>query len=285
MRPSQPTRRPETARSRDDREGRLETPSAEELDVMERHLAALPVHSGGRADMDRETGVLLIRADPPGRGLDYAAAVRWSGDEWAARLAAMQRRARQEGRWPSLLVADGLTRPTDLAVRLADAGWTKLVGETTLWARRPATVPHLDPSLRLEAVTERTAADHEDLERGIFGLPAWSSTARLEGLTAGVRDGSLRAFLIRSSGAPVAVARLSLRGGSAGLYGIGVRPGRRRQGLGGLVTAIAMRAALARGGRLVWLSVEDGNTAARTLYERFGFQPGFGWSRWMAPSR
>jgi ribosomal protein S18 acetylase RimI-like enzyme len=252
---------------------------------MERHLASLPIHSGAHLHDDKELGLLLIRTEPPGQGLDYAAVVRWPGTDWEERLAAVERRARLAGTWPSLLLADGLTRPADLPASLASAGWTELGREIVLWARRPVAVPHLDPQLRLEAATQRSADEYEALERRIFGLAAWGVAARLEGLRAGIAEGSLRTFLVRSGGAPVAVARLSLLAGSAGLYGIGVAPERRREGLGGFVTAVAMRAALARGGPLVWLSVEEGNTAARSLYARLGFRPAFGWSRWMTPAR
>ncbi|CAN5736903.1 hypothetical protein BH24CHL8_BH24CHL8_10390 [soil metagenome] len=252
---------------------------------MERHLASLPVHSGARFEEDAELGSLLIRADPAGQGLDYAAAVRWPEAEWQTRLAAVERRARAAGTWPSLLLSEGLTRPAALPDRLAGLGWTELGRETAMWTRRPVAVPHLDPQLRLEAATERSAAEHEGLEARIFGLPASGAAGRVRGLSAGIADATLRAFLVRSGGVPVAVARLSLLAGSAGLYGIGVAPERRREGLGGFVTAVAMRAALARGGALVWLSVENDNAAARRLYERLGFRPAFGWSRWMAPPR
>lgn len=252
---------------------------------MERHLAALALHAGGRVWQDHDLGVLIVRGDPPGQGLDLAAMVRWPAHGWRDRLTALERRARADGTWPSLLIAEGLSRPADLPERLTEAGWRQLRQETVLWARRPVTVPHLDPRLRLEAVTQRSVAEHEALERRIFGLPATSSVPRLEGLRAGVAEGSLRAFLVRSEGEAVALARLSQLHGSAGLYGIGVAPERRRQGLGGFVTAVAMRAALALGGRLVWLSVEDDNATARRLYERLGFRPAFAWSRWLAPPR
>ena len=41
---------------------------------------------------------------------------------------------------------------------------------------------------------------------------------------------------------------------------------------------------MATGNRIVWLSVEDGNAAARHVYDKLGFQPAFGWSRWLAPA-
>lgn len=282
LRPAEPARRPDSARSRHGTDDGSDAPSSEELGAIERHLASLPIHGGGRVLDEAALGVLLVRSASAGQGLDYAAAVRWPESEWTERLAAVERRARDDGTWPSLLLADGLTLPADLPARLAGLGWTELARETALWARRPVVVPHLDPQLRLEAATERSAPEYEQLERRIFGLPAWGMAARVEGLTAGFRDGDLRAFLVRSGGVPVAVARLSQLDGSAGLYGIGVAPERRREGLGGFVTAVAMRAALARGSSLVWLSVEDGNPTARRLYERLGFRAAFGWSRWMA---
>ncbi|MDQ3407995.1 MAG: GNAT family N-acetyltransferase [Chloroflexota bacterium] len=284
MRPSAPTRRPESAQSRRDDEASPE-PSAQELDDIERHLAALPLHAGGRAWQDDDLGLLIVRVEPPGQGHDLAAMVRWPAGELRDRLAALERHARADGTWPSLLLAEGLSRPADLPARVAEAGWSQLRQETTMWTRRPVAVPHLDPRLRLEAATERSVAEYEALERRIFGLPAWDAAGRVRGLSAGIAGGTLRAFLVRSGGVAVAVARLSLLYGSAGLYGIGVAPERRREGLGGFVTAVAMRAALARGGSLVWLSVENDNAAARRLYERLGFRPAFGWSRWLAPPR
>ncbi len=252
---------------------------------MERHLASLPVHAGGRVWRDEELALLMVRAEPPGQAPDLAAMVRWPAGGWRDRLAALERRARAEGTWPSLLFAEGLSRPGDLPERLAEAGWRQLPHETVLWAGRPMTVPHLDPGLRLEAATERSVVEYEALERRVFGLPASDAAGRAHGLSTGITEGTLRAFLVRSAGVPVAVARLSLLDGSAGLYGIGVAPERRREGLGGSVTAVAMRAALALGGRLVWLSVEDDNATARRLYERLGFRAAFGWSRWLAPPR
>ncbi len=229
LRPAAPARRPESARSRDGAGDGSSGPSEDELKAIERHLASLPVHGGGHVLQDTALGVLLVRAESPGQGLDYAAAVRWPEAEWQARLAAVERRARDDGTWPSLLLADGLTRPADLPGRLAHAGWTELGRETALWARRPVVVPHLDPQLRLEAGTARSASEYEELERAIFGLPAWGVAARVRGLTAGFSDGSLRAFLVRSAGVAAAVARLSVLDGSAGLYGIGVAPERRRE--------------------------------------------------------
>jgi ribosomal protein S18 acetylase RimI-like enzyme len=144
-------------------------------------------------------------------------------------------------------------------------------------------VPHLDPSLRLEAVTGRTVAEHEALERLIFGLPAKDATQRRESLARAIADDGLRVYLLRLHGEPVAVARLSVRDGLAGLYGIGVAPAHRGHGLGTLLTVVATRAGLALGCRLVWLSVDESNAPATAMYQRLGFHPAFTWARLMAP--
>jgi ribosomal protein S18 acetylase RimI-like enzyme len=90
---------------------------------------------------------------------------------------------------------------------------------------------------------------------------------------------------VRVGDEPVAVARMSLGERDAGLYGIGVADGWRRRGMGTLVTTVATRAGLALGKRIVWLSVEDTNDAARQMYERLAFRPLFGWSRWVTRDR
>ncbi len=260
-------------------------PSRDELLGIERHLAALPVHSGARLHDDAALGMLLIQGRPAGPGLDYGAVVRWPTDGWRDRLDAFARAEREAGAWPSLLLAEGLAEPDGLEAGLAESGWSVVGWETILWTRYPAVVPHLDPTLRIEAVTDRSAAEHEALERLIFGLPATSTPFRVEGLRAGLADGTLRAFLVRSHGEPVAAARLSLTDGLAGLYAVGVAPHRRRQGLGLLITTVATRAGLASGRKLVWLSVEDGNDGARAMYESVGYRPAFRWRRWLAPPR
>jgi ribosomal protein S18 acetylase RimI-like enzyme len=188
------------------------------------------------------------------------------------------------GEWPSLVVADGLTQPPDLAQRLAAAGWVEIEHERVMWTRRPPLVPHLDPSLRVEAVTPRTAAMQQGLEQDAFGLPDARVPERLERLATAVWSGAIRGFLVLLHGAPVASARLSKGDGVAALSGISVAAAYRRRGYGTLVTAIATRAGLATGGRLVWLSVDEANTAAMSLYRGLGYEPSFSWSHWVAPA-
>jgi ribosomal protein S18 acetylase RimI-like enzyme len=285
LRPSTPPRRPDTVRPRGGTEPAVAPPSPAELDAMERHLAALPVHSGATLTEPAGLGAMLVTGPVPGPGFDYAGAVRWPVESWPARIARVERELRRHGHWPSVLLADELTRPPGLADELRSAGWTDVERETVLWVGHASIVPHLDPSLRLEAVTERNLAEHESLERRIFGLPPAHGAQRRAALARALATDDLRAYLVRLHGEPVAVARLSVRTGLAGLYGIGVAPAHRGHGLGTLVTVVATRAGLALGNRLVWLSVDRSNAAAVAVYTRLGFVPAFSWSRLMAPAR
>ena len=82
-----------------------------------------------------------------------------------------------------------------------------------------------------------------------------------------------QAFMsIRAESGVLAIARLSIADGWAGLTAVEVDPGHRRAGLGRAITAAACAEAVARGVRRVFLQVEEGNAGARALYERCGFR-------------
>jgi ribosomal protein S18 acetylase RimI-like enzyme len=77
---------------------------------------------------------------------------------------------------------------------------------------------------------------------------------------------------IRDGGEVLAIARLSIAEGWAGITAVEVSPGHRRQGLGAAITAAACLQAERRGPANVFLQVEVGNAPARALYERLGFR-------------
>jgi ribosomal protein S18 acetylase RimI-like enzyme len=82
-----------------------------------------------------------------------------------------------------------------------------------------------------------------------------------------------QAFIsIRTGSEVLAIARLSIADGWAGLTAVEVDPGHRRAGLGLAITAAACAEAARRDVRQVFLQVEVGNAAARALYERCGFR-------------
>ena len=82
-----------------------------------------------------------------------------------------------------------------------------------------------------------------------------------------------QAFMsIRAESGVLAIARLSIAGGWAGLTAVEVDPERRRAGLGLAITAAACAEAVERGVRRVFLQVEEGNGGARALYQRCRFR-------------
>ena len=82
-----------------------------------------------------------------------------------------------------------------------------------------------------------------------------------------------QAFIsIRAESGVLAIARLSIAGGWAGITAVEVDPAHRRAGLGLAITAAACAGAVARGVRQVFLQVAVDNAGARALYERCGFR-------------
>lgn len=76
----------------------------------------------------------------------------------------------------------------------------------------------------------------------------------------------------RPDGAVLAIARLSVGGGWAGITAVEVSPECRRQGLGTMITRAACAEAARRGVQRMFLQVEVDNTAAQAMYERCGFR-------------
>jgi N-acetylglutamate synthase len=74
------------------------------------------------------------------------------------------------------------------------------------------------------------------------------------------------------AGSPLAIARLSVGGGWAGITAVEVTAARRRRGLGTLITRAVCDQAARRGARQVFLQVETDNSAAQAMYGRCGFR-------------
>jgi ribosomal protein S18 acetylase RimI-like enzyme len=281
-----PIARPATARPRGAPEGASpasDPPSPAELAAIERGFAALPHYSGAEVGEVAALAAVLVRLPSRGVGYNFCACPRWTEGDVSRRLELVARLMRSQREWPALVAAEGVSQPPILRAALAEAGWFELESERIMWTRQPPGVPHLDPALRLEAVSARSAAEYEQLERAVFGLPAEFAPQRTASLAEAVTGEGLRAYLVRLDGEAVATTRLAVEVGLGCIFGVGVAPAHRRRGLGTLVTAVATRAALAGGSRLVWLSVDERNEPALSVYRRLGFRPAFTWSRWVGP--
>jgi ribosomal protein S18 acetylase RimI-like enzyme len=76
---------------------------------------------------------------------------------------------------------------------------------------------------------------------------------------------------VREDGETIAIGRVAADAGWAGITAIETDPRHRRRGLATAVTAALATLAVEQGATGLYLQVEDGNAAARTLYERMGF--------------
>jgi len=281
-----PLRRPDSARPRGTAgEEESPPPTGDEQHRIERQLALLPAFSGASGEDVAGLGALVVRLPGRGPGYNFAACLRWQPDEVEQRLEALRRWFIDAGEWPALVVAEGLTTPADLPQRLAGQGWVELERERIYVTRQQPTVPHLVPSLRIEAVTPQTAPECQQIEEQVFGLAEQYAASRTEHLARAVGSGGLRAYLVRLDGEAVASARLSVSDGLAAISGVGVVPHQRNKGFATLVTSVATRAGLAMGNALVWLSVDERNDPALKVYRRLGYRPALGWSRWAATAR
>ena len=77
---------------------------------------------------------------------------------------------------------------------------------------------------------------------------------------------------IRAGDDVLAIARLSITGGWAGITAVEVQPASRKAGLGTALTTAVCAEALKRDISRVFLQVETGNAAAIALYRRCGFR-------------
>jgi ribosomal protein S18 acetylase RimI-like enzyme len=277
--------RPASARRRQDQgEHVAEPPSEDELRAIEQHRIDWARVQGATVEALPELGAQLVTHSVLGSSLNYVAGIRWDDGDVEARLATVVELMSDRGAWPSVVECEGLSTPADLGPKLEAAGWLPVFSDRNMWTRHPAVVPHLDPTLRVEAVTAATALDAVRLETEVFGLMPAEMGESAELLAEAVTDGSTRAFLLRLGEVVVASARLVPGPGVAGLHAVGVDARYRRRGYGRMITAIATRAGLATGHKLVWLSVLEANTPAVETYRSLGFEPTFGWTRWIAPA-
>ncbi len=279
--------RPDSARPRsepDTDHGAQLPPSTEELTAIEDHRVAWTRLLGATVEDDALLGGRLITDAAPGSSFNFVAGVRWLDGAVDAGLERVVDVMSDRGAWPSVVVCDGLTTPTDVDSRLQANGWLRVFSDRIMFTRHVAVVPHLDPELRVEAVTPATALDAVRLETDAFGLLPEAMGESAELLADSVAAGTTRGFLLRLRGEAVATVRLVPGPMVAGLHAVAVDPRQRRRGYGRMLTTVATRAGLATGHRLVWLSVLEDNTAAVNLYRSLGYEPAFTWTRWLAPA-
>ena len=88
---------------------------------------------------------------------------------------------------------------------------------------------------------------------------------------------------VREAGEVLAIGRMAVAAGWAGLAAVEVAPARRRRGLARVIIGTLAALAAERGIPGIYLQVEDGNAAARSLYRSAGFDDHHGYHYRIAP--
>jgi GNAT superfamily N-acetyltransferase len=101
------------------------------------------------------------------------------------------------------------------------------------------------------------------------GMPPWCIDAYLEALRGLPGRRTIRTFLARRDGAPLASSVLVSAAGVAGLYNVGTLPDARRTGLGRLVSLAAMVAGRDAGYRV---GVLQSSGLGKPVYQAIGFE-------------
>lgn len=245
------------------------------------HEASVHV-SSGRELRDLGDAVMLHDATDAEPFWNRIAAPDWPADARAfdRRLDEVVTLFASMGRQPHVRTLPLGGQPVNLGTRLIDEGFRVVGADRCMVLEDPGaclalarTVPARD-DLRLEHVgrgpelwameVARLLVQAFDVETD--RLPALGA----ETFSAGRRPGGA-VLLLFARGIPAAAARRITADGGTYLSSIATAPGLQGQGLGSIVTAIAVAEALAEGTRFVHLLVEATNQTAIRVYERLGF--------------
>jgi ribosomal protein S18 acetylase RimI-like enzyme len=176
-----------------------------------------------------------------------------------------------------IAVPFGMAGPTgELDALLEDRGWSRRDGPAIVMtappaaiaARAPASVSAASaPAWANPPVSVANAPDEAWLEMYHYRGQKLPPVARRLLVSA-----PWQAFAsVREDGQTIAIGRVAADAGWAGITAIETDSGYRRRGLASAVTVALATLAVEYGATGLYLQVEDGNAAARTLYEGMGF--------------
>jgi GNAT superfamily N-acetyltransferase len=176
---------------------------------------------------------------------------------------------------PFLWLIHPTARPLDLDERLRARG----MEEAETCPGMFATLSELPAPERLpDSIEIREVSDETDLQ-ALLELVAWRWSLPAEllpllpGITRafqfGIRGSTVRAWVARRHGVPVAKIILNVAAGAAGIYGVATKPAARGLGLATTLTLVAFDAARREG---IELGVLHSTPMAKSLYEKIGFR-------------
>ncbi len=180
----------------------------------------------------------------------------------------------------------GRPRAAPVGRFLAERGWSVRPGAATVMTAPAGQIARATGRVPDAPAGARSGMDSEPDEAWL-GLYHYRGEAGLPPVARQVLTSApWQAFAsIRAAGRTIAIGRVAAAAGWAGLTAIEVVPEHRRRGLATVITAALAARAIAHGARHLYLQVEDGNDAARTLYGRLGFAAHHGYHYRVAPDR
>jgi ribosomal protein S18 acetylase RimI-like enzyme len=163
--------------------------------------------------------------------------------------------------------------PTDRF--LSEQGWRVRPGPAIVMTARAADVVRAGPAEKVDIDPEPDQA-WLDLYRSGEKLPPIARQLML--------SAPFQAFAsIRRQADTVAIGRVAVADGWAGLTAVEVHPGHRRQGLATAITTALADVSVSHGAVHLYLQVVDDNEAAHALYARAGFTDHHGYHYRLAP--
>jgi N-acetylglutamate synthase len=154
---------------------------------------------------------------------------------------------------------------------LLDAGgWSRREGPAIVMTAPPRAIAALEPGPGAAAVAPVRVSGEPDADwLGMYHYRGQRLPPMARRL---LMSAPWQAFAsVREDGETIAIGRVAADAGWAGITAIETDPRHRRRGLARAVTAALATLAVEQGATGLYLQVEDGNAAARTLYERMGF--------------
>lgn len=181
------------------------------------------------------------------------------------RLEKAARRFAEYGR--PLTVRQTPLAPPQLIAHMDANGWL-VFSETIVMM---ADIPPNDTTEAIEHLPLRDVGRFVDARLQICGENSQGRAGLAEVINAIKPECGLFLFESPEHG-PTAVSLAVHDNDLAGILGVAVAPGVRRQGIGASVVNASLRWARLRGARTAWLAVDSDNEAAIALYRKFGFR-------------
>lgn len=177
-----------------------------------------------------------------------------------------------------LIVRETPLAPAPLIERLAERGWTRFETVKVM----TTDLARLELPDMLNHLPSHDVGRFVDASLAVACEDAALKPALAEIISA-IRPATGMFMIETADGRPACVALCVQDNDLAGILGLTVDAGSRRQGMGTEILSSALRWARISGARSAWLQVSDDNLPALDLYRKFGFREAYDYHYWREP--